>query len=86
MAHDEVQTIMNELRTLRHEFAAHRTCAQGHWEDNIREREENKAFREEMRPVLEAQHWIIYTQKFLKWAGISVVATIAFFYWLYKKV
>lgn len=79
MAHDDIALLLKKIEGLSVELSNHRTCAERHWAVNV-------AFMDEMRPVLEAQKWIIYTQKFLKWTGLSIIATFGFLYLLYKKL
>lgn len=70
---------MAKLEKLSSDAIKDRECSEEH-------RERVVVFMEDMRPILEAQHWIIYTQKFLKWMGISFLATLAFIYIFIRRL
>ena len=79
MSSQEIALIMTELKSMREEFTEHRKRACEHWKANM-------VFQEEMRPIIEAQRWIVLTHKFLKWGGLSVAALIAGTYWFFRRI
>ena len=75
MARDEVEVIIKEVKSLGQRLDCHTDKAHEHWERTA-------SFMEEMRPILEAQRFIVYFQKFLKWIGATLLTFLATIWWL----
>lgn len=63
--------VASDVKSLRQDFQRHM--------------EEDRAFKEEMRPVLHGKRLFVYLADFMKYLGIPVFALIGVFVWFFKK-
>lgn len=46
---------------------------------------DDRAFKEEMRPLLNGKRFIVYLSDLCKFIGLPLTAIVAFFYWVWNK-
>lgn len=47
--------------------------------------EEDRAFKDEMRPLLNGKRFIVYLGDFFKFIGLPLTAIVGIFYWIWNK-
>lgn len=97
MSRDEIdklhQLILGLEKTFdkRWEEAIQQTSAVGSDVKNLkadfqRHMEEDRAFKEEMRPVLHGKRFVVYLGDFFKFLGVPLAAIGGFVYWFLSKL